>query len=137
MPTNLQAMDPFMLKKLEGIKRTFDGLTERLADPDMANDRKAMLACSRERAGMEPTVEAYIEWSEWNKEKEDLVELDQDDDTDAEMREMCRAELKELEEKLESKEEDIKVGDQVARPLYSICSCWLPILTMCRQYQNQ
>ncbi len=98
-----------MLKKLEGIKRTFDGLTERLADPDMANDRKAMLTCSRERAGMEPTVEAYIEWSEWNKEKEDLVELDQDDDTDAEMREMCRAELKELEEKLEGREEDIKV----------------------------
>ena len=109
MSFHLAAMDPFMLKKLEGIKRTFDGLTERLADPDMVNDRKAMLTCTRERASMEPTVEAYLEWASWNQEREDLVELDQDDDTDAEMKEMCRAELKELEEKLDGKEEEIKV----------------------------
>ena len=106
---HLAAMDPFMLKKLEGIKRTFDGLTERLADPDLVNDRKSMLACTRERASIEPTVEAYLEWTAWNQEKEDLIELDQDDDTDAEMKEMCRSELKELEEKLIRKEEDIKV----------------------------
>lgn len=109
MSFHLAAMDPFMLKKLEGIKRTFDGLTERLADPDMVNDRKSMLTCTRERASMEPTVEAYLEWASWNQEREDLVELDQDDDTDAEMKEMCRAELKELEEKLGEKEEEIKV----------------------------
>ena len=102
-------MDPFMTKKLEGIKRTFDGLTERLADPDMANDRKAMLTASRERSAMEPTVEAYIEYADWDRERQDLVEMDQDPDCDAEMKEMCRMELKELEEKMEAREEEIKV----------------------------
>lgn len=102
-------MDPFMTKKLEGIKRTFDGLTERLADPDMANDRKAMLTASRERSAMEPTVEAYIEYAEWDKERRDLVEMDQDADCDAEMREMCRMEMKELEVKMDAREEEIKV----------------------------
>lgn len=102
-------MDPFMTKKLEGIKRTFDGLTERLADPDMANDRKAMLTASRERSAMEPTVEAYIEYADWDRERQDLVEMDQDPDCDAEMKEMCRMELKELEEKMEVREEEIKV----------------------------
>lgn len=102
-------MDPFMIKKLDGIKRTFDGLTERLADPDMANDRKAMLTASRERSAMEPTVEAYIEYTEWDKERLDLVEMDQDPDVDGEMKEMCRMELKELEEKMDTREEEIKV----------------------------
>ena len=70
MPTNLQAMDPFMLKKLEGIKRTFDGLTERLADPDMANDRKAMLACSR--TSRRSRLSKLTSNGRRNKEKEDL-----------------------------------------------------------------
>jgi peptide chain release factor 1 len=103
------AMDDFMIKKLEGIRRTFDGLTERLADPDMANDRKAMLSASRERASMEPTVEAFMEWTEMEAERRDLVELDQDDGTDGEMREMCRAEIKELESQQGIREELIKV----------------------------
>jgi peptide chain release factor 1 len=103
------AMDDFMIKKLEGIRRTFDGLTERLADPDMANDRKAMLSASRERASMEPTVEAFMEWTEMEAERRDLVELDQDDGTDGEMREMCRAEIKELEAQQGIREELIKV----------------------------
>jgi hypothetical protein len=43
-------MDEFITQKLTSIKRTFDALTERLADPDVINDRKQMLVVSRERA---------------------------------------------------------------------------------------
>ena len=50
------------MKRLDGIKRTFEALTERLADPDVANDRKQMLVLSRERAAVEKTVDAYDEW---------------------------------------------------------------------------
>ena len=56
------ALDDFFMKRLDGIKRTFEALTERLADPDVANDRKQMLVLSRERAAVEKTVDAYDEW---------------------------------------------------------------------------
>jgi hypothetical protein len=55
-------LDDFFLKRLDGIKRTFEALTERLADPDVATDRKQMLTLSRERAAVEKTVNAYDEW---------------------------------------------------------------------------
>lgn len=56
------ALDDFFMTRLDSIKRTFDALTERLADPDVANDRKQMLTLSRERAAVEKTVDAYDEW---------------------------------------------------------------------------
>ena len=56
------ALDDFFLKRLDSIKRTFEALTERLADPDVANDRKQMLVLSRERAAVEKTMDAYDEW---------------------------------------------------------------------------
>ena len=56
------ALDDFFMKRLDSIKRTFEALTERLADPDVANDRKQMLVLSRERAAVEKTVLAYDEW---------------------------------------------------------------------------
>ena len=33
------AMDDFFLQKLDSMQRTFNAVTERLADPDIANDR--------------------------------------------------------------------------------------------------
>jgi hypothetical protein len=56
------ALDDFFMARLDSIKRTFEALTERLADPDVANDRKQMLVLSRERAAVEKTVDAYDEW---------------------------------------------------------------------------
>lgn len=35
----LMAMDEFFVQKLDSMQRTFSALTERLADPDVANDR--------------------------------------------------------------------------------------------------
>lgn len=60
------ALDDFFMKRLDSIKRTFEALTERLADPDVANDRKQMLILSRERAAVEKTVDAYDEWKVTN-----------------------------------------------------------------------
>ena len=90
-------MDDFLVRKLDGIKRTFDALTERLADPDVANDRKQMLTLSRERAAVEKTVDAYDEWLKYEEERQSLVTMDQSGELDAEMKDMVRGEQKELE----------------------------------------
>eukprot|EP01038_Epipyxis_sp_PR26KG_P014079 gene14079-18891_t len=89
-------MDSFFIQKLESIKRTFDAITERLADPDVANDRKQMLSLSRERAAMLDTVEAYEKWKSLEAERLSLVEMEQSPDTDADLKELVRTELKEL-----------------------------------------
>ena len=69
---SLRMMDEFVTLKLESIKRTFDALTERLADPDLANDRKEMLLISRERSSIEPTVLAFDSWKELDDEKKSI-----------------------------------------------------------------
>lgn len=83
-------MDEFVVLKLESIKRTFNALTERLSDPDLANDRKQMLFISRERSSMEPTVLAYDEWKQLDEERLGLVEMEQDSSSDQDIKDMSR-----------------------------------------------
>lgn len=88
-------MDDFIVQKLNNIKRTFNALTERLADPDVANDRKQLLVLSRERASIEETVGTYDRWMKLEEEKASLNEMNEASDaSDLEMREMIRNELK-------------------------------------------
>ena len=102
-------LDSFLRQKLESIKRTFDALTERLADPDVANDRKQMLTLSRERASIEDTVEAFETWKLYELERLNLIEMEQAGDSDLELKEMVRAEQKELLQKQEDLEKKITV----------------------------
>jgi hypothetical protein len=87
---SLYVIDEFVLQKLDSIRRTFNALTERLADPDLANDRKEMLRVSRERSAMEPTVTAYDSWRKLENERMELVELEQDPSSDSDIKEMVR-----------------------------------------------
>lgn len=103
----LWALDEFLLQKLESIKRTFDALTERLADPDVGNDRKQMLSISRERASIEPTVESFDMWMALEKERLGLVEMEQSGDADADLKEMCRVEQRDVAVKQEELEKQI------------------------------
>ena len=107
-PSSLSmVLDEFLLLKLDSIKRTFDALTERLADPDLASDRKQMLTVSRERASIERTVESYNLWKDLEKERLSCVEMEQSSESDVEMREMLREEVREIERKQKGLEEDI------------------------------
>ena len=103
------ALDTFLISKLQSIKRTFDALTERLSDPDVANDRKQMLTLSRERASLEQTVEAFVTWTDLENERASLVTMDQSNDSDDEMREMVRDEIKEIVIKQSQLEEQISL----------------------------
>ncbi len=101
------AMDDFLLQKLDSIKRTFDALTERLADPDVVNDRKETLSVSRERASIEDTVNAYDEWKSLDTERISLIEIDQSGENDADFKDMVRVELKGIIIKQEELEKTI------------------------------
>lgn len=103
------SLDGFVVSKLESIKQTFDALTERLADPDVGNDRKQMLTLSRERSSLEGTVEAFDTWTKLEEERISLVEIDQADDTADDLREMVREELRDLISKQEELDKKISL----------------------------
>lgn len=102
-------LDSFLVQKLDSIRRTFDALTERLADPDVGNDRKQMLTLSRERASIEKTVDSYATWTSLEQERLGLVEMEQSGDADADLKEMCRAEQKDIVARQAELEKDITV----------------------------
>jgi peptide chain release factor 1 len=89
------ALQEFFVEKLDNIRRTFEGITGRLADPDVLNDRKVLLSLSRERVALEPTVTTYEEWKSLEEEKQSLSELFESEN-DPDMKEVIRAELKEI-----------------------------------------
>lgn len=103
------AMDSFISEKLESIKRTFDALTERLSDPDIMNDRARALPIFREKASIEPTVETYVLWKRLESERIALTELDQSGSIDADLRELTRDEIKEINAKQIELQDKIKV----------------------------
>jgi len=91
------ALDSFMVDRLDEIRITFDELTARLADPDVLGDADAMIRISKQRAAAEATVGAYAEYEGVTSELAGATELFQESGDDAELREMARAEMKELE----------------------------------------
>ena len=52
------ALDSFMVGRLDDMRGTFDELTARLADPDVLDDPDKMLQISKQRADAEEVVNA-------------------------------------------------------------------------------
>lgn len=107
--TSLSAMDDAMKNRLEGIRRSYQALTERLADPDVIADSNLLMKVMSDRSKSEDVVNAYEEYSTLTEELEGATELFQEAGDDAEMREMARAEIKEIEERMEELEDQIQI----------------------------
>lgn len=100
-------LDTFVLEKLNCIRRNFDALTERLADPDISSNRQIMLSLSRERSASEDTVTAYLNWQKLEVERAELLEMDRNADGDQELRDMVREEARQQTIELEGLEKKI------------------------------
>eukprot|EP00986_Skeletonema_menzelii_P013927 scaffold8631_cov145-Skeletonema_menzelii.AAC.2 len=103
------ALDDAMKSRLDGIRRSFQALTERLGDPDVISDSNLLRKVMKDRSQSEEVVMAYEEYSQLDVELEGAQELFQDAGDDAEMREMARAEIKEIEARMEVLEGEIKI----------------------------
>lgn len=107
--TSLGALDEGMMGRLENIKRSYNALTERLGDPDVLEDSKLLQKVMSDRASSEEVVLAFDEYTGLLEELEGARELFQEAGDDPEMKEMARAEMKEIEPQLEPIEEKIKI----------------------------
>jgi len=103
------AMDDAMRNRLDGITRSYQALTERLGDLDVIADSKLLMKVMSDRSKSESVVLSYEEYSTLSEELEGATELFQEAGDDADMREMARAEMKEIETRLDELESEIQV----------------------------
>lgn len=103
------ALDEAMQTRLEGIRRSYQALTERLADPDVVSDSNLLRQVMSDRAQSEDVVLAFEEYCGLQDELEGAKELFQDAGDDPELKEMAREEMKEIEPKLDDLEGKIKI----------------------------
>ncbi|MEA4940334.1 MAG: peptide chain release factor 1 [Christensenella sp.] len=97
-----------MFDKLQGIKQRFDLLSEKLAAPDAMNDRDLWRDMVKERASLEEIVLAFDEY-ESTKASLDNCKAMLNDHLDSEMKELVHAEIEELEEKLQTLDEKLRL----------------------------
>ncbi len=101
--------EAYLLEKLKSVEQTFNELTHRLADPDVATDPDEFQRLAKMRASLEETV---ITFENWQKAQQDLVgaqQIAKDSAEDPELQEMAALEVAELTEKLEHLEQRLKV----------------------------
>jgi peptide chain release factor 1 len=97
-----------ILEKLEGVKRRFTEVGELLTSPDIMSDMKRYVKLNKEYKDLQPVIEAYDKYrlAIGNlKSAKELLAVEKDE----EMREMAKAEIEELSDKIPDMEEEIKL----------------------------
>lgn len=95
-----------MLEKLEDVERRYHELERSLLEPEVLSSPKEYARLSKERANLEPLVGLYQEWKRVRNEIEGHKELLDSDDE--ELRELAKAELPALRERLQQIELDLR-----------------------------
>jgi len=101
------ALDASMEARLQNIQRSYQALTERLADPDVINDSNLLRQVMSDRSQSEDVVLVFEQYSILAEELQGAKELFQDAGDDNELKEMARQEMKDIEPQLEELEAQI------------------------------
>ncbi|HEX8291435.1 MAG TPA: peptide chain release factor 1 [Pyrinomonadaceae bacterium] len=97
-----------MLDKLEQIEARYEALAGELSTPEVYTDQANYAKLSKQHRSLGEMVKKYREWKQIKSEltgAKELLDLSDDD----EMREMARAEMTTLEERLGKVEEELRV----------------------------
>ena len=89
-----------MLDRLQSVEDRYEKLNQLLMDPDIISDTKKLREYSKEQSDLQETVEVYREYKEVRGQISDTKSL-LDEKLDADMREMAKEELSELEDREE------------------------------------
>jgi peptide chain release factor 1 len=100
--------DTRILNKFENIKYRFEEVGNLITDPEVIKDMKRYVKLNQEYKRLEELVQAFTEYKNIVDNIASTKEL-LSDETDAEMREMAKDELEELESQVEPKEQEIKL----------------------------
>lgn len=97
-----------MLDKLAGLEERYDKLNELLSDPEVISDPKNLREYSKEQSDLQDVVDTYREYKDISEQIAGAKEMQQEE-TDADMKEMIQEELDELELQIPQLEEKLKV----------------------------
>lgn len=101
--------ESYLLAKLKSVEQTFNELTRRLADPDVAKDPGEYQKIAKARSSLEEVVTTYESWKTAQDELAGAREVMKEAGGDPELQEMAALEVTELEEKLERLEVRLKI----------------------------
>ncbi len=96
-----------MIDKLEDVERKYERILADLSNPDIISDSQKLSRLAKERASLEKLVEAFRTYKRVLKELGETEELL--NGSDAEMKEMARAELPGLKSQRAALEEELKL----------------------------
>jgi peptide chain release factor 1 len=94
--------------RLQAVEDRYERLNELLSDPEIVNDPKKLRDYSKEQSDIQDTVMAYREYKEVREQLKDAKEM-LEEKLDAEMREMVKEEVSELEERVEGLEAQMRI----------------------------
>lgn len=94
--------------RLEAVEARYEKLNELLSDPDIVNDTSKLRDYSKEQSDIQETVEAYREYKEVKEQLSDAKAM-LEEKLDAEMREMVKEEISELEDREEELQERLRI----------------------------
>ena len=96
-----------MFDRLDQLEARYEELGLQLSDPKIVNDQENYRKVAKQHRDMEPTVEKFREYRKLRNAIADAKAMLLE--SDADMREMAQAELAELEPKLTTTEDELKV----------------------------
>lgn len=101
--------EAYLLDKLNSVEQTFDELTRKLADPDIAKDPGEFQRIAKARSSLEEVVDVYGIWKQAQDELVGTRQILKEAAADIELREMARQEAEELEQKVDHLEQQLKI----------------------------
>ena len=97
-----------IFERLQSVVDRYDEVNEMLSDPDIISDTKRFMELSKEEGQLRETVEVFKHYQDVIQEIADDKEL-LNEDLDADMEELTKGELKELESEKSELEERLKI----------------------------
>ncbi|MBD2635637.1 peptide chain release factor 1 [Limnothrix sp. FACHB-881] len=101
--------EQYLLDKLQSVEQTFNELTRRLADPDVATDPTEFQRVAKARSSLEETVVTYDAWKTAVSDLEGAREILKESGDDPELREMAQLEVEELNDRVAQLEYQLKI----------------------------
>ena len=98
-----------MYDKLDFILEKYEELSLKVSDPEVISDQVVWQKSMKDMAEMEPIVNKYKEYKKVRDDLKDTKEMLGDGGMDEELREMAKMELSDLEEKLETLTNELRV----------------------------
>ena len=101
--------EAYLLDKLRSVEQTFNELTRRMADPDIATDPGEFQRVAKARSSLEAVVNAYDEWKCATEQLVGAKQVLKESASDPEFQEMAALEVEELESKIAELERLLKI----------------------------